>query len=99
MGRDYGVGGGGVGVGLEQRGAGSRNAQSCLLFPSKVPVEAHALGYSQHSEGPQPVEGVDGDAAQPVVAQDPVQKDTQALLVFLVSAPAACIVHTVDPSN
>lgn len=40
-------------------------------------------GYSQHSERPQPVEGVDGDAAQPVVAQDPAEKDTGPCWPFL----------------
>lgn len=38
------------------------------------------LGYSQHSQGPQPIEGMDGDAPQPVVAQDPVEKEARALL-------------------
>lgn len=49
--------------------------------------------YSQHSEGPQPVEGVDGDAAQPVVAQDPAEKSTVFGSPYL-SCPGVGAVHT-----
>lgn len=44
-----------------------------LLFPSTGQLPGHP-GYSQHSERLQPVEGVDRDAPQPVVAQDPERK-------------------------
>lgn len=40
------------------------------------------MRYSQHSERPQPVKGVDGDTPQPVVAQDPVGEDTAVLLAI-----------------
>lgn len=61
--------------------------------------QTQRAGYSQHSEGPQPVEGVDGNASQPVVAQDPAEKGARACWLFLFSATHGCTAHIVNPSE
>lgn len=59
----------------EVGGPGPGGAEKeCSAWPCDP---AQGTLYSQHAQGPQPVEGVDGDAAQPVVAQDPAEKDME----------------------
>lgn len=73
----------GGGVGTEQRRVGTRSAQYCLLLPG---LRYTGPGYSQHSERPQPLEGVHGEASESVVAQDPAEKHT-AWLALLPQLP------------
>lgn len=87
---------GALGWGHVGGGIGTLSTAHCDLVK---PSGSWVLGYSQHPERPQTIKGVDGEAPQPVVAQDPVEGNTGRSRPLLFSAAYGCTVHAVDQSR